>query len=85
MGIRRTKEYKQQVQLKLAQHQYRYQAPSQSVADSKTSGAVVKSHHDARDLFAYDVKLIYRDLFKTILITVVILGLLVGLTIYLKH
>jgi hypothetical protein len=78
MGVRRTKEQKQQVQLKLAQQQYSYKSTG------ITSASKIPANARSQSLFAYDTRLIYRDLIKTILITCVILLGLVAIKFYLK-
>ncbi len=90
MGIRRVKDQKQQSQLKVSQTLYSYRAPASVASSSLTQSSVdstksVKSMMTSRSLFAYDVKLIFNDLKKTALITVLILLGLALITWYLKR
>ena len=93
MAIRRTKEQKQKtLQKRQIALQYSYKAPASSSARAESQSVVqaqipvpAKVHQTSRDLFQYDVRLIFRDLIKTFFITGFILLILVGITWYLKR
>ncbi len=80
---KRTKEQKMQAQVKRAQTlSYSYQGPSfsavhavQEKPEEKNEVSDVVTH----EIFGYDVHVVYKDLMKTILITVGIIGLLLGI------
>ncbi len=83
MAIRRTKETYPTNQVKKLNVQYSYHAPSRPLADLNQPKEEVPSV--SKSLFKYDVKLIFNDLKKTALITIVIFIILFGVTWYLKR
>lgn len=94
MAVRRTKEkqanqFNQNGQLKLTQVQYSFRADGSNRQPSKrtASNADIKPKeiHSVRDLFPYDVNLIFSDLRKTALITAFIIVILLCITWYLKR
>lgn len=89
MAVTRRKENKpgsQANQIRVAQVQYSYQAPSELKSAARPSGSSKSaSPVGARALFAYDAKLIVNDLVKTVVITGFILVVLIVITWYLKR
>jgi len=76
-------------QIKLNQVQYSFRADAANRSSSKRTHAnddlKPKEIHSAKDLFSYDVKLIFNDLRKTVFITIFIIVLLLVITLYLKR
>ncbi len=94
MAVSRKKEqsqnqFNQNGQLKLTQVKYSYRADgSSNMARRNTAVAASikpKQIHSAKDLFSYDVNLIFSDLRKTIFITLLIIVLLLVITWYLRR
>ncbi len=91
MAYRRSKEQppalQQNGQLsKKLNVQYSYRAPSKKASDVSASAKTAAVTPSAsRSLFKYDVNLIFNDLKKTILITVIIFILLFVINWYLKR
>ncbi len=79
MAKKRSKKDKQRSQLKRQQQKkiFGVKKINQQTAEHKIVSNQVQS------LFAYPVKLIYQDLLKTLLVTIIIIMLLVALAIYL--
>jgi hypothetical protein len=94
MSIRRTKKekiknqkFEQQPVVDLAaispgKLAYSLPKSSDTTLAKKTSAAEPSSLHKIQDLFHYDTRLIYKDLRKTLLITVFIFALLGAVTYY---
>lgn len=81
-GVRRTRAEKERAQIH-RQDAVTYSFSSKSSAKlaqvKAAKGEAKAATFSITDLFDYDVRLIYQDLFKTILITGVILAAVVGL------
>ena len=87
--VRRTKQQKMKAQERRAQQpQYTYQAPvaASSAAPIRNTVPLAPSAPSAQskkeDLFGYNTSFIFRDLRKTIIVTVLILVCLIGIFLY---
>src|SRR5471030_512924 len=88
-------------QKRVAALQYSYRAPVTSAhpqskpqsspttitttTSTRSAEPTPKSAVTSRDLFQYDVRLIFQDLLKTVVITTFIFVLLIGITWYLRR
>jgi hypothetical protein len=79
MPKKRTKQQKIKAQqrqperIAMIQSQYQFNAPSLGSSNTATpvkSGVLSRGHLKSSDLFRYDTQLIYRDIIKTLVITV---------------
>lgn len=84
--VRRTKAQKVKAQIKHsnAGMTYSFSTPSSRTSDTP-SGAKLSQTARATtvsmaDLFSYDINLIYRDLFKTVVLTILMFAVLIGLS-----
>jgi|GEM_PF-2279794 len=87
MGIRRTAEKIPQNQAKKIQAQYSYHAPSThtvAVDLAQRKNSAINHTSSIKDLFQYDVHLIFHDLLKTMCISIFIFILLLGINWFLK-
>lgn len=81
--IRRTKQQKMKAQERRTQQlQYSFQAPETLGAATQDQIFSPPIPTKKEDLFGYDIRLIFRDLRKTLVVTVVILVCLIGIFIY---